>query len=465
MLDAVISEKKAFIKWGLAIASVIIVYMIIPENESITYEMRMFIAVTLFAIELMAMDLIDMLLLGLMLPGLYLVLGVAPANIVYSSWINNMIFMIVGAFVLSNIMEDVGLLRRIAYYLLKLAGGSFIKLVYILFAVCLILNFMTFTNSYIIMATLILGVCKTLGYNNISKEACVLFTVGYLGNITTKTYIYFPGYNGLMQDGLNAIVDGYTVYWYTNFLYNWPMILFSLLFIFGMCKVLKVNDSTVKFEGGKEYFTQMYNSLGKITLAEKKTAVVFCMLLIFLLTSPLHGYAVDYAFMLMPILLYLPGVNVGTESAIRRCNYRLLFFIAACLSIGKVGSALEVTSLLAEFITPLLSGKGTVFILFFSYIFGSIANVFMTPVAILAAFTAPLVDIATQFNIAAMTMTMCLLTSVDELFLPYESGSALAYCGFGVLAMNKIAKVFVIKLIFYSLFVLVVLIPYWLLIL
>ena len=56
MLDAVISEKKAFIKWGLAIASVIIVYMIIPENESITYEMRMFIAVTLFAIELMAMD-------------------------------------------------------------------------------------------------------------------------------------------------------------------------------------------------------------------------------------------------------------------------------------------------------------------------------------------------------------------------------------------------------------------------
>ena len=458
------SDKKALIKWVLAIAIAVIVYLVIPENELINYEMRMFIVVTLFCIELMAMDLVDMLLLGLLLPGLYLVLGVAPTSVVYSSWINNMIFMIVGAFILANIMEEVGLLQRIAYYLLKLAGGSFTKLVYILFVACLILNFMTFTNSYIIMATLILGVCHTLNYNDVSKEACVLFTVGYLGNITTKTYIYFPGYTGLMQDGLDAIVEGYSVEWYTNLLYNWPMIIFSLLFIFGMCKVLKLNDNTVKFDGGREYFIEKYEALGKISSAEKKTAVVFIMLLIFLLTSPIHGYAVDYAFMLMPILLYLPGVNVGTESAIKKCNYRLLFFIAACLSIGKVASALNVTPLLAEFITPMLYGRGTVFILFLGYIFGTIANIFMTPVAILAAFTAPLVDIAVQFDIAPMTMTMCLLTAVDALFLPYESGSALAYCGFGVLAMNKIAKVFFVKLIFYSLFILVVLIPYWLLV-
>lgn len=456
------SVRKIYVKWIIAIFLAVIVYIAIPVNALISAQMRLFLAITLFAIELMALDLIDMLLFGLLLPGLYLILNVATPEIVYSSWNSNMLFMILGAFILANIMEEVGLLKRVAYFLLKISGGSFNKLIYTLFAVCVIVNFMTFTNSYIIMATLILGICTTLGYDNLSKEASVLFTVGYLGNITTKLYIYFPGYNGLIKEGLNLTAEGFVIHWYTNFIYNWPVIIFSLLFIYSMCKALKVNDKAVSFEGGKEYFHKQYELLGKMSAKEKKTSVVFIILLVFLFSSPLHSIPIDYIFMLVPIILYLPGIDVGTDSAIRKCNFKLLFFMAACLSIGKIGSYLGVSHLFSELIIPILEGKSSVMILFLSYIFGMVANVFMTPVAILATFTAPLAKVAVDFGISPLVMTMSLLTSVDALFLPYESGTALAYCGFGILAMNKIVKIFLFKLCAFSVFLLVVLIPYWL---
>ena len=456
--------RNTYAKWCTAIILAMIVYLVIPLNELITWQMRIFLTITFFAIELMAMDLIDMLLFGLLLPGLYLIFNVASPEIVYSSWNNNMLFMILGAFILSNIMEEVGLLKRIAYFLLKVSGGSFNKFIYTLFFVCIIVNFMTFTNSYIIMATLILGVCTTLGYSNISKEASILFIAGYLGNITTKLYIYFPGYNGLIQEGLNAAVGGYLIHWYTNFIYNWPIIIFSLLFIYGMCKFLKVSDTAVQFDHGKEYFSEQYQALGKMSMKEKKTAGVFLLLLVFLFLSPMHNIPIDYVFMLVPIILYLPGIAVGTDSALKKCNFKLLFFMAACLSIGKIGSYLGVSDLFAQLIVPLLDGKSPVLILFLAYIFGMVANIFMTPVAILATFIAPLASAAADFGISPLVMTMSLLNSVDALFFPYESGTALAYCGFGILAMPKIIKIFLIKLCAFTAFLLVVLIPYWLII-
>ena len=74
--------RNTYAKWCTAIILAMIVYLVIPLNELITWQMRIFLTITFFAIELMAMDLIDMLLFGLLLPGLYLIFNVASPEIV-----------------------------------------------------------------------------------------------------------------------------------------------------------------------------------------------------------------------------------------------------------------------------------------------------------------------------------------------------------------------------------------------
>ena len=43
-------------------------------------------------------------------------------------------------------------------------------------------------------------------------------------------------------------------------------------------------------------------------------------LLLYVLTSPLHGYNIAYAFMILPWLAFLPGINIATIHSIKHLN-------------------------------------------------------------------------------------------------------------------------------------------------
>ena len=62
-------------------------------------------------------------------------------EVVYKPWTQSMIWMIVGGFIFANALEECGLLKRTAYWIVKQCKGSFTKLLYSLHSQVVLYSF------------------------------------------------------------------------------------------------------------------------------------------------------------------------------------------------------------------------------------------------------------------------------------------------------------------------------------
>lgn len=88
---------------------------------------------------------------------------------------------------------------------------------------------------------------------------------------------------------------------------------------------------------GREKFEQELAALGRLSVKEWKIIVVLAALVVFLFTHQYHHIDMVYGFIFAPMILYLPGMNVGTQQDLKDVQFSVLFFIIACM--GKVRRA------------------------------------------------------------------------------------------------------------------------------
>ena len=447
-------DKKTAIKWIITAIITLCVWLI-PVSETYTQVIHNYMTITVFCILLIAFEFFDMLVPAVALPLLYMLFNVSSGAVILNAWTGTTIYMMLGAFVLSNIMNECGLLNRIAYFIIKFFKGSYNAMLYGLMLVGWIISFLTFTNGFVIMATLLLGVCKALGYDKACRESSIIFMVGLFTNLTVQVWQYFPALVAMMEAGVHTVLPDFSVVWYFQMLYLWPLAVFSVLFIWILTKVYHTKD--IHLAGDRDYFDREYKKLGKMSAAEVKVAIIFVLILVYLLTTSIHNLSANYAFLIFPFLLYFPGLNVGTSDAIKKVNFSVLFFVAACMGIGTVGLDVGMGDAMSSAVTPLLSGKGVWFVMFI----GMIANLFMTPFAMISCLAAPLTQIAVDMGINPLVNLLSLLMSVDLMFMPYEGTSVLVLFGFGMISLKDFVKFSTWKIVLYYIFAAAILIPYW----
>ncbi len=447
-------DKKTAIKWIITAIITLCVWLI-PVSETYTQVIHNYMTITVFCILLIAFEFFDMLVPAVALPLLYMLFNVSSGAVILNAWTGTTIYMMLGAFVLSNIMNECGLLNRIAYFIIKFFKGSYNAMLYGLMLVGWIISFLTFTNGFVIMATLLLGVCKALGYDKACRESSIIFMVGLFTNLTVQVWQYFPALVAMMEAGVHTVLPDFSVVWYFQMLYLWPLAVFSVLFIWILTKVYHTKD--IHLAGDRDYFDREYKKLGKMSAAEVKVAIIFVLILVYLLTTSIHNLSANYAFLIFPFLLYFPGLNVGTSDAIKKVNFSVLFFVAACMGIGTVGLDVGMGDAISSAVTPLLSGKGVWFVMFI----GMIANLFMTPFAMISCLAAPLTQIAVDMGINPLVNLLSLLMSVDLMFMPYEGTSVLVLFGFGMISLKDFVKFSTWKIVLYYIFAAAILIPYW----
>jgi len=198
-----------------------------------------------------------------------------------------------------------------------------------------------------------------------------------------------------------------------------------------------------------------------MTLDEKKILVMCAMLLVFLLTPQYHKIEAGWGFVIFPMLLYFPGFNVAVPDDIKKVNYGMAIFTAACMGIGTTAGALGLGKLVGGLAMPLLAGKGITFI--FAAVFTMIfsLNFLMTPLAIMSAFTLPLTQIAMNFGINPAAMYMFIQMAIDQIILPYEYVLYLIFFSFGLVKLSDFAKFQAAKTILAVIFFFVILLPFW----
>lgn len=186
---------------------------------------------------------------------------------------------------------------------------------------------------------------------------------------------------------------------------------------------------------GKEFYLEEYKKLGKMDRDEAKSAIVSAGLILFMLTGGIHGIELDWAFIVIPWLLFLPGVGVGREEDVRKIDFSMIFFLVACLTIGKMSAHLGLGKLLADMLVPMLEPLSPSIVIFAIYIIGVLLNLMMTPLAILAGFSEPIAQVTGALGMNPLGAQYALSVAFDQVFMPYEYMNYLLFYAFGMIKM------------------------------
>lgn len=448
-------SKAYIIKWCITIFFPLFLSFI-PTNEIYTDTIRTFLIITFVAIFLIAFELVNLLIPSVLLPAFYVLTNVAPGNLAYASWTSTLPWSILGAYLLANILDESGLLKRISYWCILRTGGSYIGLLYGILTAGLLISLASSGMGKMVMAILCVGICKAFDLK-LSKETSILFLVGALSTITPALFFYNPVGMSLLLEGARTVVPDLTITWFSFFKANFLYIFFLYFFVFITCKVFKPQ---LEFDG-KNYFTTEYNKMGKLSATEAKALFIIIVLLVFLLTGNLHKIDLNWGFIIVPFLAYLPGINIGSEKAITSLPYSMVIFAVACVSIGTVAGSLGLGQIISQGLLPILSQVGTTGVLLLVCLLGVVLNLLLTPLAILGAFTGPVAQVALDLGLNPLGVLYALKSSIDQVFFPYEYVAYLIFFSFGYIRMKDFVSIMTFKTVLHLIFLFLVMIPYW----
>ncbi len=446
--------------WIITFALPIII-LFIPVTEVFTTAIRNYLAITLWMILAVAFDLFNPLIPGVLVSVLYYVCGVAPANVAFGCWTQEMAYTLVGCFVLAAVLDECGLIKRISYGAVIKLGGSFTGIVWGVYVGTVLAALLTFCNAFAICAILVVGVCRSLQLKPNSKEGSAIMIAGLTGAVGCRNFIYAPGACGVVTSGFQQVIDGFsfTVGQYT--LHNLPHILFAVLFIWLITKLYKTKDMHPL--GSLDEIKAQYEALGKFkdSKKEKKAAIITVLLVVYLLLCGFTGWNMNWAFMIVPFIYFLPGVEVATSKSIKSVDMGMTFLTVAFLGLGTVGAYLGLGDLIVQIMSPILNNVSPTMAILGIIIICYAANFIMTPLGIMAALAVPLASLAQNIGINPLSAAYTLIQSTDYILLPYESGPSILFFAYGFWSMKDFIKINTFKFVLYIAFVCVIVIPWW----
>ena len=455
------SDRTVLIKWIITFALAAAVTCI-PASEYFTPQLRLFFSFSAFFISILAFELLPVVAASMLLSTLFIASGLVPESVALKPWTNTVIFMSLGAFILANVMEEVGILRRICMWCISKTGGTYTGALYGFLFAGIILSILTFTRGYIIIATLAFGLCKVFGYEKPCKESAIIMIVAAVGAFGSSAFIYTPVTLGLLEQGMRLVPgqESTMLPWYTCIIYNWPQLFADVFFVWLLTKLFKT-ETFVTQGNGREYFEEELRKLGPLTSEEKHICVVVTALFIYVLLQPVHGYSLNYAFMVLPYLLFTPALRAGTTKSISRVNINVLAFMAACMSIGVVGMELGFTPFIKETALPLLTSLSPSIVFIIILVICALANFVLSASAMFAALSAPFTQIALSLNLQPVTAMMCIVLGADMYFLPHEITTLVVIFSFGMMTMRDFIMLASIKSAVTFVSFLVLQLPYW----
>ena len=450
------ADKKKRIGWAVSILIPFIIAFI-PVSGDFTESLKRFFMITLFMILIIAFELFPLLVSAILLPSLYIVSGIVPAATAFGSWSNTTVWMVLGGLIFSTVLDECGLLKPIAYFVIRKCGGTYGGVVYGCFVIGILLNLVTFCYGWVIAGALIFGVCKAMDLKP-SRESSLVCFAGTIGCTGSTVFLYYPSYYSMIETSLQEFVPGYSMGMFTTFLYNGCFIIWCLLTLFILMKVYK----TKKMDGklNRKIFDEKYEQLGKMSKKEKKAVAMIVLLFAWLFSSNFTGLPAAYGFMTIPYLMFVPGIEIGDKEIIGRINFSMIFLVA-CLGIGVVGASVGFGDFLTNIAVPFLSGKSVLVVCISFMLFGMIANFFMTPLAMLGGLSIPFAQIAVSLGINPVVACMILVYACEMLFLPYESNGNLIMYEYGMMPMKDFIKQEGLKTLIMFVGFLVVMYPLW----
>lgn len=457
---SMVANRSFIIKW-LAVIILTGICLVVPEQGLYTREVKFYLAITVFGLAVSALELMPDLFVAIFLPAGWILFNVAPMDVIFAPWVGTTIIMILGAYVMAAALDDCGLLKRIAFVLMCKVKGSYFSLLVGLMVCGVIINILTSGRGYLIMAVLGAGLCVSMN-NMRTKFAVGVCTAVILGGATAHSYTYLSStWAVIMKMGSDYLAPT-DITPLTIIIHNWPMFFVSLLILFVISRMYKPDTTDVS---DISFFRENLEAMGPMSRNEKWNCLMLVLLIAYIFTIDRHGLDIALGFMVIPWLVYLPGIKAASRDSLKSVNFTMLFFMASCMGIGTIATHLGLGDALMEVCLDVLNGNTSVFAIMgivFAIVF--ILNYFMTPLAIFSLLTGPMLGLAVSLGYNPIPFAYAINGCAEAILLPYEYVPYLIIYSFGMISMKDFIKVNIVRSIIFFAGFLLILVPYWMLV-
>lgn len=447
------------LKWLTSIL-VPLLFLVIPLPQATT-EIRIFLALTLWAVICWVTEIISDSLVGMILPVLYIIFKLAQPNQVFGGpWSTSVPWTVLGGMVIGMVIITSGLAKRIAYWTILKTGSSFKGLLLgIMLAGIIIAPFIpAVTGKIAIMAPIAVGICQALNLSPKSRASSAITLTAFLAVASPCNSYLTGGGQIVMATNLLASVTKSPISWSGYALHNFIInIIWSFLCVFIVMILLKPEKDIA----AKEIIEQKYNELGKVTSDQRKIALLLVFTLAALVTDKFHKIDSGWVFMLVAAVCFLPFMNLMDNERLTKCNFKMIFFITGSMAIGVAAKTTGASQWIANMLFPYLSTGSTIFTLGAVWLFGVVMNFIVTPLAAIASFTVPITEMAIKLGINPQPVLYTFLQGLDQYIFPYEYAVLLILYTYGYTSLKDLVKVLGVKMVLSLIFVLVVSYPYW----
>lgn len=462
MSESIDNKKRTLIKWIISIV-IALIPLVIGTNETYTPQIQHFLIFTLLGICLLAFELLNGFAVSFLMIAGWVLTGATDFAGAMASFTTTNFIMIVTAMVFVNVLQKTGVLTRLGYWSILKAGGSFKGMIWGLFFTIILIQFVGFVLMMVLCYALAYAMYKAFELKPSDKESVVIVWVTSLAAITSAVYLYCPITVTLVNASAGTVIEGFNLVWYKLIFYNAPMFLVSIFLVWLVLKwyeksTKKIDVSNVK---GKEYFRRKYSELGKITLEEKKCAVLLILLALFLFTQEFHGLDSAYGFLFAAVLSFAPGINLADNNCIKNVGWDNIFVLVAFLTIGDLATSLGLTSIISQAVIPVIAQMGNYWSPLGTAALAGLVNFVLSPFAMTAALPGPIAAYCLGAGFNPLVHIVSLYFAKEIIFLPYEYPAYLILFAFGMVKIGTMIKICTIKSLLILIAFVVIMMPYW----
>lgn len=434
-------NNKQIKQWLISILIPIII-LLLPTTASFSFQLKVFLAMTIWAIIAFAFNLLNNLITSLVLVFGYGLFQVTDLNTSLSVFLTEPVWITLCALILVVLIQKTSILERLAYSLATRVGGSYMGIIFAVavfsFGARLLLQGALAGVTALAVAY---GICSALDFGKSKESAGILLTATVV-YLDSNYFLYSPDYISVAYTNASAITEvpvNYMSFFVDNAVFILPLILsVAAIGWFSRPKGRLKN---------LDLFEKKLKELGSWKARDKKMLVILIALTVYLFTSRWHGMAMVYGFVLAAVAAFIPAMDIGKPDDIPKINWGAVFFVASCLSIGVVGADVGFGKFISEMALPYMEGMGNIPFMAVSYVLAILLNFIMTPAAILSLLSGPLTQICVDYGLSVQAMIHMIYQGGSQLIFAYEASLFMIAFSFGLMNTKDFAKLMSVKFV------------------
>jgi anion transporter len=339
--------RPASVLTALAVAGATAVYFA-PAPAGVPQEAMHAAALVLLTVGLWAIGALPEHLIGLIFFTLAMILAVAPAEVVFSGFASNTLWLVLGGLVIAEAVQRSGLADQIAGALFERFMSSYAQLVAATVALALVLSFLmpATVSRTLLLVPIAAALAERVGFERGSTGYYGLVTAAIMATQQYGTTILTASAPNLVLAGsaeaLYKIQITYAEYLWVQF----PVLglLKGSAIVGFVCWLFRAQIRPVESRRASQ----------PLTPEQRRMMVVLVVALALWATDFLHGIKAGWIAMAAAVMCLLPRVGVMPPAAFSDVKLGVYFYVAATLGVGLVIQTTGLSQLLGRLIESAL---------------------------------------------------------------------------------------------------------------